>query len=207
MPVGVWTISAQPGTPGGEVASELATRVGVPLFDRKALEPIVHALNPELGDLDDVEGRFGGRLNALALAVAMTYGAPAAFREIELRRTLPALGRKVIGEVVRNPAVILSSAAANALPDHPGAVHARLRAPKEWRIEAYARNNLVSRDRAAHELAHADHVERMWVRALFDVRVDEPAIYSVVIDASRLAPDRIVDVLLSAAGVPLPPRS
>jgi hypothetical protein len=196
----VWTISAQPGTPGIEVAARLAARVEVPLFDRKALEPIVRELSPELGDLDDVEGRFGGRLNALALGLAMTYGAPDAFRELELRRTLPELGRKVVGEIARRPAVILASAAAQTLPDHPGAVHARLWAPKEWRVAAYSRSEMVDRARAARELAHADHVERNWVHALFDARVDDLAIYTVVLDASRLAPDRIVDVLLAAAG-------
>jgi hypothetical protein len=196
----VWTISAQPGTPGIEVAAGLAARAEVPLFDRKALEPIVRELSPELGDLDDVEGRFGGRLNALALGLAMTYGAPDAFRELELRRTLPELGRKVVGEIARRPAVILASAAAQTLPDHPGAVHARLWAPKEWRVAAYSRSEMVDRAKAARDLAHADHVERNWVHALFDVRVDDLAIYTVVLDASRLAPDRIVDVLLAAAG-------
>jgi hypothetical protein len=201
----VWTISAQPGTPGIEVAAALAARAGVPLFDRKALEPIVLELSPELGDLDDVEGRFGGRLNALALGLAMTYGAPGAFRELELRRTLPELGRKVVGEIARRPAVILASAAAQTLPDHPGAVHARLWAPKQWRVAAYSRSEMVDRAKAARDLAHADHVERNWVHALFDVRVDDPALYTVVLDASRLAPDRIVGVLLAAAGEVLSP--
>jgi hypothetical protein len=196
----VWTISAQAGTPGVEVAAGLAARAGVPLFDRKALEPIVHEFNPKLGDLDDIEGRFGGRLNALALAVAMTYGAPGAFRELELRRTLPELGRKVMGEVARRPAVILATAAAQGLRDRPGAVHARLWAPEGWRVAAYGRTEVVNRASAALELAHADQVERAWVRALFDVRVDDPALYTVVLDASRLAPDRIVDVLLAATG-------
>jgi hypothetical protein len=197
----VWTISAQPGTPGVEVAAGLAARAGVPLFDRQALEPIVQELSPELGSLDDIEGRFGGRLNALALAAAMTYGAPAAFHEVELRRTLPELGRKAIGEIARRPAVILASAAAQTLNDHPSAVHARLWAPKEWRVAGYARSEMVDRDRSAHDLAHADHVEHTWVRALFDVRVDDPTLYTVVLDASRLAADRIVDVLLAAAGI------
>jgi hypothetical protein len=31
--------------------------------------------------------------------------------------------------------------------------------------------------------------------------VDDPTLYTVVLDASRLAADRIVDVLLAAAGV------
>ena len=174
--------------------------VEAPLFDRKALEPLVQQLSPELGDLDDVEGRFGGRLNALRLGMAMTYGAPEAFRELELRRTLPELGRKAIGEVARRPAVILAAAAAQALPDHPGAVHARLWAPQEWRVAAYSRAELVDQASAARELAHADHVERVWVHALFGGRVDDPALYTVVLDASRVAPDRIVDMLLAAAG-------
>jgi hypothetical protein len=196
----VWTISAQPGTPGLEVAARLSASAEVPLFDRKALEPIVHEFSPELGDLDDVEGRFGGRLNALALAAAMRYGATDAYRELELRRALPDLGRKVLGEVARHPAVILTAAAASALPDHPGAVHARLWAPKEWRVAAYSRTEMVSLERAAHEVAHADHVERAWMHALFDVRVDDPTLYTVVLDASRLPVDRIVGVLLAAGG-------
>jgi Cytidylate kinase-like family len=194
-----WTISAQAGTPGVEVAAGLAPRAEVPLFDRDSLVSIVSALSPELGDLDDLEGRFGGRLNALAPGVAMTYGAPGAFRELELRRTLPELDRKVVGEIVRRPAVILAADAALALLDRPGAVHARFWAPEEWRVASYSRSEMVDRARAARDLAHADHVERNWVRALFDVRVDDPALYTVVLDASRLAPDRIVDVLLAAA--------
>jgi Cytidylate kinase-like family len=198
----VWTVSAQPGTPGLEVAAGLSARAGVELFDRETLEPIVHELSPELGelgDLDDVESRFGGRLNALALASAMTYGAPAAFREFELRQALPDLGRRVMTEVARRPAVILAAAAASALADHPGAVHARLWAPKEWRVAAYARTEIVDREKAARNLAHADHVERTWVHALFDVRIDDPTLYTVVLDASRLSVDRIVGVLLAAA--------
>jgi hypothetical protein len=195
----VWTISAQPGTPGVEVAAGLAAAAEAPLFDRDALVSIVREFSPELGDLDDVEGRFGGRLNALALGVAMTYGAPAAFHE--LRRTLPELGRKVVGEVARGPAVILAAAAALALPDRPGAVHARLWAPEEWRVVTYSRSEMVDKARAARDLAHADHVERNWIHALFDARVDDPAHYTVVLDASRLAVDRIVDMLLAAAGM------
>jgi cytidylate kinase len=106
----------------------------------------------------------------------------------------------VIGEVARRPAVILASAAAHALPDRPGVVNARLWAPEQWRVAAYSRIEVMNRASAAREVAHADHVELTWVRALFDVRVDAPALYTIVLDASRLAPDRIVDVLLAAAG-------
>jgi cytidylate kinase len=104
-----------------------------------------------------------------------------------------------MGEVARHPAVILAAAAASTLADHPGAVHVRLWAPKEWRAAAYSRTEMVDREKAAHEVARADHVERAWVHALFDVRVDDPTLYTICLDASRLGVDRIVGVL-SAAG-------
>jgi len=75
-----------------------------------------------------------------------------------------------------------------------------LRRPGGLPVAAYARSELVDRATAARDVRHADHVERNWVRALFDLRVDDPTLYTVVLDASRLATDRIVDVLLAAAG-------
>lgn len=197
----VWTISAQPGTPGDDVAARLAAQADVALFDRKALAPLAEQLSPELGRLDDVEGRFGGRLNALSLALAMTYGAPDAFQELELRRLMPDLARKVVGDVARRPAVIFAPAAAPALPDDSPAVRARLWAPEPWRIANHSRTQMVNSSSAKRELAHADHVERAWVHALFDVRVDNPSLYTIVLDASRLATDRMVDVLLTVAGM------
>jgi cytidylate kinase len=117
-----------------------------------------------------------------------------------LRRTLPELGRKVVGEVARRPVVILAAAAALALPDRPGAVHACLWTPEEWRVAACSPSEMVDRGRAARDLVHADHLERNGFAPRFDVRVDDPALYTAVLDASRVAPDRIVDVLLAAAG-------
>jgi hypothetical protein len=66
-------------------------------------------------------------------------------------------------------------------------------------VPAYSRTEMVDREKAAHEVAHADHVERAWVHALFDVRVDDPTLYTICLDVSRLGVDRIVGVL-SAAG-------
>jgi cytidylate kinase len=36
---------------------------------------------------------------------------------------------------------------------------------------------------------------------LHHVEIDDPSRFSVVLDASRLSPDRVVETLLSAAGV------
>jgi hypothetical protein len=66
-------------------------------------------------------------------------------------------------------------------------------------VPAYSRTEMVDREKSAREVAHADHVERAWVHALFDVRVDDLTLYTICLDTSRLRVDRIVGVL-SAAG-------
>jgi hypothetical protein len=195
----IWTVSAQAGTPGREVATGLAARAGVPLLDRTELVAHARALDPDVGVDEHIEARVGGRLNALALGAAMTAGSAEACRELQLRHALPDLARQVLREVTRQPAVVLAAAAFVPLGDHPGAVHVRLQAPREWRVAAYARTEVVDRRRAEHAIDHEDHVQRDWVRKLFHVDVDDASLFSLVVDASRLSPDRIVDVLLAAA--------
>jgi len=58
------------------------------------------------------------------------------------------------------------AAAFACLRDHPGAVHVRLLAPRAWRIEEYARHELVERSRAIKAIDHDDHAQRAFVRTL-----------------------------------------
>ena len=67
----VWTIAAQEGTGGARLAAELAAAAGVPLFDRAALALFARRLDPDFPAGGELAGRFGGRLNALALSTAI----------------------------------------------------------------------------------------------------------------------------------------
>jgi len=194
----IWTISAQPGTPGRAAAAELAAHAGVPLLDRHALVALAHELEPGLAVDDDVETLVCGRLNALALSLATGAGSIEAFRELELRRALPELARTIVHEVSRHPAVILAAGAFACLRDHPAAVHVRLHAPREWRIDEHARHELVDRSHAARAIDHDDHAQRELVRGLYRLDVDDPRLYSLVVDASRFPVDRILELLLAA---------
>ena len=160
--MGVWTISAQRGTGGTRLASELATAADVHLLDREALALFAQQIDPEFPEVDELEGRLGGRLNTLALSTAITACSADAFREIELRQKLPDLGRAVVAEAARSPCVIYAPAAFAALPQHPSAVHIRLWAPFEWRIATYQRENVVDRRRAEKALKQDDHSKRAW---------------------------------------------
>ena len=97
--------------------------------------------------------------------------------------------------------MIYAPAAFAALVEHPAAVHVRLWAPLEWRISAYQREQLVDRRCAEKALKRDDHGKRAWVKSLYHVDIDDLRLFSLVVDASRFSPDRLVQTLLAAGGV------
>jgi Cytidylate kinase-like family len=197
----VWTISAEAGAGGERVAADLAAAAGVPLLDFKALSSL---MPEELGDVPDLahlEERVGGRLNAIGLSLAMIgTGSALALSELEFRRTLPELGRAVLGEAARSSCVILAQSAFLGLRDHVSAIHVRIHAPLEWRIDAYRRDNVVDRAAAERAVKHDDHMTRTWVKTMYHANIDDYALFSVVVDASRFSMERLVEMLVAAAG-------
>jgi hypothetical protein len=173
----------------------------VPLLDRKTLSLFAHALNPLVEDGEELEARVGGSLNLATLSMAMTTGSVDAFQELQLRQTLPELGRAVVADAARYPCVIFATAAFAALPEHLSAIHVRLRAPLDWRIASYQREHLVDRRCAEKALKRSDHLNHAWVKTLYRVDVDDSRLFSVVVDASRFSPERVVEILLAAGGV------
>lgn len=196
----VCTLTAEAGTPADVVAATIAARSGAQLFDRPALVELAREFDPGINDFEHIEERVSSRLAAFAMGLAFT-GAPEVVRELELKKTIGRLAREVLSEAVRRPAVILAPAAFAALEDHPSAVHVSLRAPLAWRIETYARENLLDRHRAERAVKHEDHLRRSWAKALYHVDADDPAHFSLVVDASRVPADRIADAALACAGV------
>jgi hypothetical protein len=199
--VPVWTISAEAGTCGAQVAAELAAAAGVTLYDRKALALAARAREPGVTDVDELEARLSGGLGAAALSLAMLTGLACAYEELRLRNALPGLGVSVLAEVARGPAVIFTPGAFAALRDHTSVIHARLRAPFSSRVSWYQREHVVDRHAAEQAIKHDDHLKRAWVKTLYHVDVDDPRLFTLVVDTSRLPVCRVVDLLLAAGGV------
>jgi hypothetical protein len=196
----IWTISAAAGAGGERIAADLAEAAGVPLLDFKVLSSLLPDELRDVPDLAHLEERVGGRLNAIGLSLAMIgTGSALALSELEFRRTLPELGRAVLGEAARSSCVILAQSAFLGLRDHVSAVHVRIHAPLEWRIDAYQRDNVIDRGAAERAVKHDDHMTRTWVKTLYHANLDDYSLFSVVLDASRLSPERVVEMLIAAS--------
>jgi hypothetical protein len=50
-------------------------------------------------------------------------------------------------------------------------------------------------------LKRDDHDKRAWVKSLYHVDIDDLRLFSLVLDASRFSPDRLVEAMLAAGGV------
>jgi hypothetical protein len=196
----IWTISAAAGVGGERIAAELAAAAGVSLFDFRALSSLAGDQLGDVPDLADLEERVGGRLNAIGLSLAMIgSGSALAVSELEFRRTLPELGRAVLGEAVRSSCVILAPSAFLGLRDHVSAIHVRIHAPLEWRVDAYQRDNVVDRPAAQRAVKHDDQMTRAWVKTIYHANLDDYSMFSVVVDASRFSTQRLVEMLIAAA--------
>jgi cytidylate kinase len=201
----VWTISAEAGTGGDQVASTLADAAGVPLLDRGALELLARELDPGVMGgtrIDDLEECVGsGVVTLLSLGVPFSPVASDAVRQLQLQHALPALGRSVAATAAKRCCVLAEPGAFAALGDHPAAIHVRLRAPLEWRVASYGRSHLVDRKAADKAVRHDDHVKHAWLRSIYRVDIDDPRYFALVLDASRLSPERLVGIMLAAGGV------
>jgi hypothetical protein len=200
----VWTISAEAGTGGDQVASALAGAAGVPLLDRSALELLARELDPALMGgmrIEDLEECVGsGALTLLSLGVPFSPVSSDAVRQLQLQHALPALGREVAATAARCCCVLAEAGAFAALGDHPAAVHVRIGAPFDWRVSTYGRTHLVSRKAAEKAVRHDDHVKRAWIRSIYRVDIEDPRHYALVLDASRLSAERLVETMLAAGG-------
>jgi hypothetical protein len=197
----VWTIAAEEGTGGARIAASLAATSDAALLDRTTLTLFARELNPDVGDAEGLEERLGGWRHLSALSVALSTGSDEVLREIQMLRALPEIGRTIMRQAAQTRCVILASAGFAALPDHPSAIHVRIRAPLQWRIAAYQRENVVDRRCAEKAVKHDDHVKHAWVKTLYGVDINDARNFALTIDASRVSDERIVELLLAAAGV------
>ncbi len=171
----------------------------MPLLDFKALSSLFPDQLGDVPDLAHLEERVGGRLNAIGLSLPIGSGSALAVAGLEFRRTLPELGRAVLGEAVRSSCVILAPSAFLGLRDHVSAIHVRIHAPLEWRVDAYQRDNVVDRPAAQRAVKHEDQMTRAWVKTIYHANLDDYSMFSVVVDASRFSTQRLVEMLIAAA--------
>jgi hypothetical protein len=204
------TIAAGYGAGGSIVAPDVAARLGLPFLDRAISATVLAQLNE--AERDDPEGSaaslrrsFGDRILSLLTPLAGgvlgagTDASPAAhessadevaaFRE---RAEAPMRAAFVTG------AVVLGRAGSAAFQHEPGVLRVRLFGPRDARIDQGALIEGIDQDTARNRQREVDKSQEHYVRRLYGVGVDDPALFHLQLDSTALSLDTCAGLIVVA---------
>ncbi len=99
----------------------------------------------------------------------------------------------------RGGIVILGRGSQMILRDRPGALHVLCRAPDEVRIERLAQRDGISQEEAAHQASERERGRAAFHRKFWKVDVEDPDLYDLTIDTSRLTFQVAAEIVATAA--------
>jgi cytidylate kinase len=201
------TISASFGTAGSVIGPAVADALGVSFVDRAIPSTVASEIGVSMDEVlaHDERAEYGiGRILAGAARlpnVSMT-GFDMYLPETALipEEEFVAHTERVIKEVAaRDGGVILGRAGAVVLADLPDALHVRLDATRDRRLE-HARRELGLDEREAECLLNDnDRARTAYVKHFYRTDPSDPHLYHVVLDSTRLPTGVCVELIVAAA--------
>ncbi len=138
----------------------------------------------------------------LEVLLSRTYADMAAEREEPhlddalYMKTMTAIIRE-LGE--RGDIVILGRGSQMILRDLPGALHALCVAPQPVRIERLVQREGIPPEEASRRVGDSDRARHAFHRKFWKVEVDDPTLYDLSVDTSRLSYEVAAELVATAA--------
>jgi cytidylate kinase len=199
----VVTLAALYGAGGSVVGPRVADRLGVPFLDRAIPSSVAERAGvPEaaVAELDEEpRSRWDQVLGALGRA-SPPSGASGQVERLDLEaRKLHGEVERFLADASRSGGVVLGRAGAVVLRSVPGALHVYLGGSREGRIERVMELREGDRETAARRVKAHDRARRDYVRSIYGIDGDNPALYHLMIDAISLGVDVCVDLIVAAS--------
>jgi cytidylate kinase len=199
------TISAGYGAGGSVVARAVADRLGFRLLDRAISSRVADELHVTVEEATDATvrrsfaERFFGVLAPLAGGVV---GDPDGVLEAAMPAQEADLFRERAEAIMRSAlpegAVILGRAGAAALHGEAGVLCVRLFGAEAKRAAQAARFEGVDVKTAARRLPEVDAARAAYVRRLYGCDIDDPALYDVQLDSTRIPLETCAELVCRA---------
>jgi len=198
----VVTLSAAYGAGGSTLGPALAERLGVAFLDRAIPVAVASRLAVPLAEAEAREQAVDSLLERMLVRLApsgQVFGGALAPDVLDDRPYLSAT-EAIIRERAEHGAVILGRGAALVLREHPTALHVRLAGPPERRIaQAVRRDPDLSAEDARQLLKKTDRAREAYVRQYYGADANDPAHYHLVIDATAIGHDALLEMIAAAA--------
>lgn len=171
--VNTLTISRQYGAGASEMARMISGRLGFRVVDEELLQMAAQKSGMDLSKIERV------------------YEQRPSFRDLRLykeqsEKYINAV-HEVLEDLARQGDVIIVGRGANlALLQHPNVVNLRLVADFEVRLQRVMSRESLGEADARRRITEADYAREAYYRYLYNVMPDDPAIYDVVLNTSRV---------------------
>ena len=168
------TIARQCGSGGHEIGKELASRLGLELYDRKKLEEEAK----KLGKLDENKEFFQEKaVNSLLYSIAVSYGASNPMeRSFELIREL----------TQQKSAVIIGRCSGAIYANDPDATTIFLHADKDCRIKRVMKRDGIDEKKAAKLIKEVDEKRASFHKFCTGKEWGDAGQYQLSIDTGKL---------------------
>jgi cytidylate kinase len=199
------TISREYGAGGAEVARLVAEALGWRLVDNELLDRIAARAGLSPDDVKDREERVPGFVERLART--LVAATPELFPPPQAEGTVPKLQEidlvriteSVVAEVASEGRVVLvGRAAAAVLASERDALHVRLVAPKEFRINAVANRLGIPPGEAQKILEETDRARARYHRQYYQRDSRDPVGYHMVLNTAALGVDGAARLVVAA---------
>ena len=199
------TISREYGAGGAQVARLVAEALGWRLVDNELLDRIAARAGLSPDDVKDREERVPGFVERLART--LVAATPELFPPPQAEGTVPKLQEidlvriteSVVAEVASEGRVVLvGRAAAAVLASERDALHVRLVAPKEFRINAVANRLGIPPGEAEKILDETDRARARYHRQYYQRDSRDPVGYHMVLNTAALGVDGAARLVVAA---------
>ncbi len=195
------TISSDYGCSGIAVATGVARRLGVELFDHLIPATVAADLSVALAQAeacdDRAESRWGQLLRGLSFlaspAEATQHGMLPTPRQYKQHT------ERVLRELAGGGGVILGRAGMIVLRDEPGVFKVALRGPVDRRVRRAMAERGLQEARARAELAATDRARQAYVRYFYRERRNNPELFHLMVDATALPVPAVVELVAAGA--------
>ena len=199
----VVTLAALYGAGGSLVGTRVAERLGVPFLDRAIPRSVAEGAGLAEAAVAEADDGPRSRWSHVLDAVGRASPATAASGQVERidleQRRLHAEIERFLADTSRTGGVVLGRGGAVVLASVPGALHVYLGGTRERRIERVAELAGVDRGEATRRVDAHDRARRDYVRSVYGIDGDDPALYHLMIDAPSLGVDVCVDLIVAAS--------
>jgi Cytidylate kinase-like family len=201
------TISASYGAGGSVIAPAVAAQLNLPLLDRAISSRVAAQLHVSVQEAEGGEMRRSLVDKFLAVLAPLASGALGAGTDAAPPHAIPPpddadffreQAEAIMTEALTGGAVILGRGGGAAFCHRPDVLRVRLFGPVEARIAQAARVENVDPSAARQRLPEVDNARAQYVRRLYCVSIDDPALYNLQIDSTVLPLDACADLITSA---------